>query len=237
MGIFGDPEKDEHHREKFIFEVKIPMALSYLAFLQGDAFVPGINDLVHGNKKEGIVSYQERINSGKIAIDALGNYIKFKKSGDVTNAEKELATFRTHEKDFGFGYYFGKDPHMLIPNVKMSFYSFHIMVVLGTWFLVLFALLFYKMIKGNLENNKTLLRLTLWSIPFGYVASQAGWIVAEVGRQPWTIQNLLPNIAAVSQIDAYSVQITFFLFLIIFTTLLIAEIKIMLSAIKNRSAH
>jgi cytochrome d ubiquinol oxidase subunit I len=41
------------------------MALSYLAFLQGDAFVPGINDLVHGNKKEGIVSYQERINSGK----------------------------------------------------------------------------------------------------------------------------------------------------------------------------
>ena len=57
------------------------------------------------------------------------------------------------------------------------------------------------------------------------------------GRQPWTIQNLLPNIAAVSQIDAYSVQITFFLFLIILTTLLIAEIKIMLSAIKNRSAH
>jgi cytochrome d ubiquinol oxidase subunit I len=100
------------------------MALSYLAFLQGDAFVPGINDLVHGNKKEGIVSYQERINSGKVAIDALGNYIKFKKSGDLTNAEKELATFRTHEKDFGYGYYFGKDPHMLIPNVKMSFYSF-----------------------------------------------------------------------------------------------------------------
>ncbi len=237
MGIFGDPEKDKHHREKFIFEVKIPMALSYLAFLQGDAFVPGINDLVHGNKKEGIVSYQERINSGKIAIDALGNYIQLKKSGDLANAEKELATFRTHEKDFGYGYYFGKDPHMLIPNVKMSFYSFHIMVILGTWFLVLFALLFYKIIKGNLEKSKTLLRLTLWSIPFGYVASQSGWIVAEVGRQPWTIQNILPNIAAVSQIDAYSVQITFFLFLIIFTTLLIAEIKIMLSAIKKGTTH
>ena len=237
MGIFGDPEKDEHHREKFIFEIKIPMALSYLAFLQGDAFVPGINDLVHGNKKEGIVSYQERINSGKIAIDALGNYIKFKKSGDLANAEKELAIFRTHEKDFGYGYYFGKDPHMLIPNVKMSFYSFHIMVILGTWFLVLFVLLFIKILQGKLENSKTLLRLTLWSIPFGYVASQAGWIVAEVGRQPWTIQNLLPNIVAVSQIDAYSVQITFFLFLIIFTTLLIAEIKIMLSAIKKGSAH
>lgn len=237
MGIFGDPEKDEHHREKFIFEVKIPMALSYLAFLQGDAFVPGINDLVHGNKKEGIVSYQERINSGKIAIDALGNYIKFKKSGDLINAEAALKIFRAHEKDFGYGYYFGKDPHMLIPNVKMSFYSFHIMVILGTWFLVLFALLFYKIIKGNLENSRTLLRLTLWSIPFGYVASQAGWIVAEVGRQPWTIQNLLPNIAAVSQIDAYSVQITFFLFLIIFTTLLIAEIKIMLSAIKKGATH
>jgi cytochrome d ubiquinol oxidase subunit I len=67
-----------------------------------------------------------------------------------------LATFRTHENDFGYGYYFGKDPHMLIPNVKMSFYSFHIMVILGTWFLVLFALLFYKIIKGNLENSRTL---------------------------------------------------------------------------------
>ena len=233
MGIFGDQENTHHKREQFLVEFKIPKALSYLAFLDSDKFVPGIDDLVHGNKKEGISSYDERIASGKTAIDALGNYVKAKKAGDLQTAENELKTFRAHEKDFGYGYYFGKNPHVLIPNVKMSFYAFHIMVILGTYFLVLFIILFVKTLRGKLDQSRSLLRLTLWSIPLGYVASQSGWIVAEVGRQPWTIQNLLPNIAAVSQIDAYSVQITFFLFLIIFTTLLIAEIKIMLSAIKK----
>ena len=61
---------------------------------------------------------------------------------------KKLATFRTHENDFGLGIISGKIPHMLIPNVKMSFYSFHIMVVLGTWFWFVCAT-FYKMIKEN----------------------------------------------------------------------------------------
>lgn len=237
MGIFGDHDESVHQREQFLMEFKIPKALSYLAFLDGDHFVPGISDLVHGNKKEGIPSYEEKIASGKIAIDALGNYVNAKKSGDLTTADNELKTFREHEKDFGYGYYFGKDPHMLIPNVKMSFYAFHIMVILGTYFLLLFIILFVKTLRGRLDKNRGLLRLTLWSIPLGYIASQSGWIVAEVGRQPWTIQNLLPNIASVSQIDAYSVQVTFFLFLIIFTTLLIAEIKIMLSAIKKGTEH
>ena len=126
---------------------------------------------------------------------------------------------------------------MFIPNGKMSFYAFQIMVILGTYFLLLFIILFVKILRGKLDKSRGLLRLTLWSIPLGYIASQSGWIVAEVGRQPWTIQNLLPNIASVSQIDAYSVQVTFFLFLIIFTTLLIAEIKIMLSAIKKGTEH
>ena len=237
MGIFGEQDNTVHKKEQFLVEFQIPKALSYLAFLDSDKFVPGISDLVHGNKKEGIPSYDERISSGKIAIDALRNYGDAKKTGNLPKAEAELKTFRAHEKDFGYGYYFGKNPHLLIPNVKISFYSFHIMVILGTYFLVLFILLFVKVLKGNLDKSRTLLRLTLWSIPLGYIASQSGWVVAEVGRQPWTIQNLLPNIASVSQIDAYSVQITFFLFLIIFTTLLIAEIKIMLSAIRKGSQH
>ncbi len=70
-------------------------------------------------------------------------------------------------------------------------------------------------------------------IPLAYVASQAGWIVAEVGRQPWVIQDILPTVAAVSRIGVGAVQVTFFLFLAIFTTLLIAELKIMFKQIKN----
>jgi len=61
----------------------------------------------------------------------------------------------------------------------------------------------------------------------------SGWIVAEVGRQPWTIQDILPTVAAVSQIDASAVQITFWLFALIFTGLLIAEVKILTTQIKQ----
>ena len=75
--------------------------------------------------------------------------------------------------------------------------------------------------------------LMVFSIPLAYIASEAGWIVAEVGRQPWVIQDLLPTVAAVSRIDASAVQVTFWLFGILFTVLLIAELRIMFKAIKT----
>ena len=71
------------------------------------------------------------------------------------------------------------------------------------------------------------------TIPLGYLASQAGWVVAEVGRQPWAIQDLMPTNAAISKLDVSSVQVTFFIFLILFTVMLIAEIGIMLKAIRK----
>ena len=71
------------------------------------------------------------------------------------------------------------------------------------------------------------------SILFGYIASELGWLVAEMGRQPWTIQDLLPVGVSTSHLSVGSVQTTFFMFLGLFTILLIAEIKIMLSQIKK----
>ncbi|MBN2668851.1 MAG: cytochrome ubiquinol oxidase subunit I [Bacteroidales bacterium] len=221
------------HRQSFIFEVPIYGALSYLAFGNFDEFVPGIHDLVHGNPEHGIISYQEKIEKGKIAIDALAEYKTLKKIGDTQNAAIALKTFEDNFQYFGYGYYFGRDPHELIPPVRMSFYAFHIMVGLGTYFVLFFILILFFTLKKQVVDKKWLLRLAVWTIPLAYVASEAGWIVAEVGRQPWVIQDLLPSIAAVSQIDSSSVMITFFLFLAIFTTLLIAEIRIMLSQIKK----
>ncbi|MBU2539226.1 MAG: cytochrome ubiquinol oxidase subunit I, partial [Proteobacteria bacterium] len=71
-----------------------------------------------------------------------------------------------------------------------------------------------------------------FSIFLGYVAQQAGWVVAEVGRQPWAIQGLLPVGMASTNIAASNVQTTFFMFLTLFTALLIAEIRIMMKQIK-----
>ena len=75
--------------------------------------------------------------------------------------------------------------------------------------------------------------IALLTIPFGYIAGQAGWVVAECGRQPWAIQDMMPVNAAISKLDTSSVQITFFIFLVLFTIMLIAEIGIMIRAIQK----
>ena len=234
IGFFGSQTDPNNPKEQeFAFNLKIPNALSYIAFSDVNAFVPGIKDLVHGNKKEGIISYQEKIEKGKKAIDALAAYKIAKKENKPEIADAALKIFNENFNYFGYGYYFGKDPYLLVPDVKISFYAFHTMVGLGFYFVLLFILIYLFAYKNKFQNKKWLLWVAVWTVPLAYIAQEAGWIVAEVGRQPWVIQDLLPNIAAVSQIDQSSVQITFFLFLAVFTALLIAEIKIMLTQIKK----
>ncbi len=86
--------------------------------------------------------------------------------------------------------------------------------------------------RDTIERRRGWLRLAIWSIALAYLASESGWIVAEMGRQPWVIQDLMPTFAAVSQIDAGMVQVTFWLFAAIFTILAIAEVRIMTRQIK-----
>ncbi len=227
-GDTNNPEKLD-----FLFSIPIPGALSYLAFGDFDAFVPGINDLVEGNPEQGIISYKEKIEKGKIAIDALRDYKNEKKAGNTEVAETHLKTFKENFAYFGYGYYFGRSTNELIPPIELSFYAFHIMVALGTYFLFFFIVMLYFTLKNKIQDKKFILRIAIWTVPLAYIAQEAGWIVAEVGRQPWVIQDLMPTIAAVSHIDASNVMITFFLFLAVFTALLIAEIKILLNQIKK----
>ncbi|MFN8257585.1 MAG: cytochrome ubiquinol oxidase subunit I [Bacteroidales bacterium] len=227
----GTPDEIE-----FAIKLEIPDMLSYMAFLDANAFVPGIRDLINGRQDKGIVSYFDRIKMGKLAIESLAAYKKAKNEGRMEEAEQNLVVFNQNFKYFGYGYYYGKDINELIPSVRLSFYSFHLMVILGGHFALLFLLMLYFTWKNKIDKMKWLLWSALLSIPLAYIASEAGWVLAEVGRQPWVIQDLLPNLAAVSQIDTAGVQTTFFLFLILFTTLLIAEIKIMLSQIRKGPA-
>jgi cytochrome d ubiquinol oxidase subunit I len=101
------------------------------------------------------------------------------------------------------------------------------------FFLVLFIAVWYMHWKNKLENAKWLLWTALLSIPLGYLATELGWVVAEMGRQPWAIQDIMPVQAAISGISTTSVQITSFLFMVLFTILLIAEIKIMVKQIQK----
>ena len=87
--------------------------------------------------------------------------------------------------------------------------------------------------RKRLAQKRWLLWLALLSIPLVYLAGQAGWIVAEVGRQPWVIDGLLPTKAAVSSVSLSAVQTTFWLFVAIFTLFLLIEMRIMIKAIRK----
>lgn len=233
IGLLAEPVDSLPDKQEYRFKIEIPNMLSYMAFMDPNAYVPGVYDLVNGNQKYNIPSYYERIEKGETAIKSLAAYKKAKKEGKETVAKDELKKFEENYPHFGYGYYAGRDIEELIPSIPTSFYSFRIMVFLGMHFIALFIVLLFFTIKNNIEHRKWLLYTALWTIPLAYLATMLGWTVAEVGRQPWVIQDIMPTIAAVSQLKSSSVQLTFWLFAIFFTGLAIAEVKIMTTQIKK----
>jgi len=236
MGHFT--ETDEGYKVAIPW-VELPKALSFLSYGDFDAYVAGINDLLDGNEAQGILSADEKIMRGRYAIEQLKALKAAEKIGDEAEVERLTALFadedfkRDYFSYFGYGYF--SDKSELVPNVPMNFYAFRIMVGAGTWFVLLFALSFWFTRKGQdlLSEKKWMLHAGVWSVLLAYIASMSGWIVAEVGRQPWVIQGLMPTKVAVTNLETAAVQTTFFIFLALFTVLLIAEVRIMLTQIKK----
>ena len=231
FGIMNPNKTIADDQDPFLFEVAIPRGLSLLGKREFNAFIPGINDLVYGNAEQNIVGYDAKIERGKQAIADLSAYKDARKAGDDAAAEISLASFKTNQDYLGFGYL--ENAEAGIPPVQTSYYSFHIMVYLAVFFgFLCLAYLVYG-IKDTIEQKRWLLPLGVISFFLAMIASQAGWIVAEVGRQPWAIQNMLPVGVATSNLDAGNVMTTFWMFATLFTLLLLAEIKIMLNQIKK----
>jgi cytochrome d ubiquinol oxidase subunit I len=111
------------------------------------------------------------------------------------------------------------------PPVTLTFFAFRIMVGLGFLFVLLTVLGF--VIRNRLENYPVYLKVMLFSIPLPYIAIQAGWIVAEVGRQPWIVYNLMRTSDAVSPITQSQVTISLVGFLVVYTLLAIAAFYLM----------
>lgn len=241
VGIVGvgvlNPDKETYNdgKEPFAFRVEIPSLLSLLATRSLDGYVPGIKEIIEGGYEMAdgtkALSAEEKIEKGKIAIQALSDYRNAKKEKDEVTAETAYRTLQDNVKYFGYGYI--KDVNELVPNVPLNFYAFRVMVILGGYFILFFLVVLFFVYKKDLSKMRWMQYVALWTIPFGYLAGQAGWIVAETGRQPWAIQDMLPTSAAISKLSVGSVQTTFFIFLALFTIMLIAEIGIMLREIKK----
>ena len=230
FGILNPSKKYDNDEKEFLLKFEIPDGLSLLGFHSVDAYVPGIKQLVDGDKEHGIMSTTEKLEKGKTAVAALKSYKEAKKEKDQTKAAAALETFEAHAKYLGYGYL--DKPEDVIPNVPLTFYAFHAMVTFGFWFIAMFIIILYLAMTNELEQKRWFLWAALWSLPLGYLAQESGWIVAEVGRQPWAIQDMLPVGMATSQVATSSVMITFWMFAILFTALLIAEVKIMTKQIK-----
>jgi len=216
---------------------EIPYGLSFLAFSDINAFVPWINDILYrgytNNAWEYERPYIERIAPWKIAIKALFDYKQAKKAWNEDLAAEKLALFKANEKDFGFWYFDENHMEEFIPNVPLMFWSFRTMVWAGSLLPILFLMILICAYRDRLEDKRWLLKLWMFTFLLAFLWQELGRVVAEVGRQPWTVQNMLPTKVSTSHLNVRAVQLTFFLFVAIFTALIIAEFKIMITAIKK----
>ncbi len=256
---FGQP--DYQNEEEAPLKIDMPYALSIMATDDPHGFVPGINDILKGyTTPDGHVepSVDEKIARGKLAISALADYRKGKKNGaDEATLNAQLSTLKENMPYFGYGYI--KDKRDLVPSIPINFWAFRVMVGMGCVFILFFAAIVLLTFKipyvsvivrrllaavGLLSETETdsydIARLPAWHymvaialVPLAYIASESGWLVAEFGRQPWTIQDMMPTWVAVSDLHSSSVMLTFFIFLVLFTVLLGVEINILLKQIKK----
>jgi cytochrome d ubiquinol oxidase subunit I len=206
----------------------MPYALSFMATHDIHGFVPGVNDLIKGytlpdGTKE--PSCEEKIERGKKAIAALAAY------RDGKDKDANLAVLKEDMKYFGYGYI--KNPDEIVPNIPVNFWSFRIMVGFGCLFILFFAVVLFFVYKKDIAKPRWLHLSALALLPCSYIASEAGWLVAEFGRQPWTIQDMLPTWVSVSNLSSGAVATTFFIFLLLFTAMLLIEIRIMVRQIKK----
>lgn len=240
FGIVNLDKKPGDSLEAIKFEIPIPYGLSLLANHDAHSFVPGINDLINGvaltpeGDTVNTLSYQRRIELGREAQQALREYDAARGAGDTAAMAAAAASVKENFKYFGYGYF--NSPEDAVPPVALTFYAFRVMVFIGGYLLLFFLLAIYATRKRYSWLEKPWLHwVGILSIPLAYLCSEAGWVVAEVGRQPWIIQDLMPVGVAISDVTPASVQFTFWMFAVLFTALLVAEISIMLRYISKAS--
>lgn len=238
IGILNPSKERGDDQDPFLLKIGIPRGLSFLANSDFTSFVPGINDLIDGvsinadGDTINTVSYAERIAMGKKAHEALRRFDSALTEGDTGAMDAARAEIKENYPYFGYGYLESVDE--AVPPIGLTFYAFHIMVIAGGALLVVLLVGLWGAYKREaLWQQRWWQWVAMLSVAVVWICSEAGWITAEVGRQPWIIQDLMPARAAISAIPAGSVMITFWMFAAVFTALLAAEAVIMVKQIKK----
>ena len=229
--IFAIPNESE--MENYV-SLRVPALLGLIATHSLDTEVQGLRDIVAQN--------EQRVRSGLIANRALTEL----RAGNVT--EENMDTFKAHQEDLGYGLLLvehAQDPlnpteeeikitaRESVPPVFITYYAFRVMIgIIGVLGLLALGAAFFLWYKRDLHTRTKLLKVLVYAIPLPFIACEAGWIVAEIGRQPWAIQDILPTFLATSTLSPWDVGLSLICFIGIYTILLLIEMKLMVRAIK-----
>ncbi|MDF0534846.1 cytochrome ubiquinol oxidase subunit I [Shewanella yunxiaonensis] len=229
---FGYPNQKEMETD---FAIKIPYAMGIIATRSLDEQVTGIHDLV----KE----HEARIRNGMTAYALLEKLRKAKKDPSIVVDPADKAAFEEKKVDLGYGLLLkpytdkivdatdeqikaaAKDS---IPNVAPLFYSFRVMVALGFVMLLVYAASFWQSTRHKIEEKPWVLKAAFYSLPLPWIAIECGWFVAEYGRQPWTISEVLPTYMSASSLSAGDLWFSIITATLIYTVLLVVELYLMI---------
>lgn len=230
--VFAIPNEEKMENT---FAIKVPWLLGIIATHSLDKEVIGLRDIVAQN--------EERIKNGAIAHQLLT------KLRQGNNDPSVYEAFKQHENDLGYGLLLvehAADPlnpteaeiktaaRNSVPSVWISYFSFRLMLgLLGVAGILVLGTAFFLWYKRDLENRTLFLKCLLWAIPVPFLACEFGWILAELGRQPWAIQGILPTFMATSSLSVVDVALSLICFIAIYTVFLIIEMYLMIKAIKK----
>ncbi len=215
------------------YEIRIPYVLGLISTRSLDGEVRGIFELV--------AQSEERIENGVLAYDAL----------ERVQADPEdpaaRADFELHRNDLGYGLLlrrFVEDPRdatpeqireaawYTVPNVPVMFWTFRIMAGIGFFMIALFATAFV-LVTMRKHETRWFLRTALWAMPLPWIAAEMGWVVAEVGRQPWAVDGVLPTFLGASSLTVPQLWLTIIGFTVFYGALAVVEVGLILKTIKK----
>jgi cytochrome bd ubiquinol oxidase subunit I len=223
--IVGIP--DLKHRDTDA-AIRVPWLLGLIVTRSTDKKVEGIFELVNVTR--------DRIRNGIPAYAALQRLRA--QPGDAA-ARRVLDA---HVADLGYALLLRKylaDPTLAtpeqidraawdtVPSVGWLFFGFRIMVGLGFFFIGFFAYGFYLSMRRGFDRAPRFLRLAFWSLPLPWIAAEVGWFVAEHGRQPWSIEGVLPTFLAVSPIPVSNVIVSLCGFVLFYSVLAVIDFMLL----------
>ena len=225
LTIFGFPDQEAQETH---FEVKMPYLLGLIGTRSFSEEIPGIKELV--------LIAEQRVRDGILAYDAV---MAIRENPDDARAQ---AMFRRHQQDLGYGLLLKqyredienatdaevkKAALSTVPDVRTLFWAFRIMVALGMFFIAFFAFSVFLAAKRTLHTKTWFMKIAFWSLPLPFIAIQLGWLVAEYGRQPWTVDGVLPTALSVSSLSIVDIVLTIVAFTLFYGTMAVIEVYLM----------